>query len=270
MKLIDMENGGVRQDVGGMGKRGGEMLVDLFMAMARSQVMEDLTVGFPDIQNGGSWGASIEQEKPMLDFGRVCSSGRANYCTATIVVVFMIPKGHPFMPQRPCWLSLSFDVSILIFIPPSRSTSPALLYLWSLLSFHVSTLKDNTRAPPHSINPPTPIAVIIVIVVLSVAVLVVIYMLRGASCPKMMADMVYTVAIGIDVDVGGAGSVRVWVRVEFGPWQHMGDSTVLLEHGGGDYCHLRSSMVLHHSRAYAAVVGSRLDAIRGSWGHRMR
>ncbi len=76
-------------------------------------------------------------------------------------------------------------------------------------------------------------------------------------------------AIWIDIDGGGAGSVRVWVGVACGPWRHVGDGVILVVHGGVDYCCLRCSMMLPHSRAYVGVVGSRMDAIRGSWGHWM-
>ncbi len=49
-------------------------------------------------------------------------------------------------------------------------------------------------------------------------------------------------AIGINVDVGAAGSIRVWVGVIFEPWQHVGDRAVFVEQGGIDYCRSRCNI----------------------------
>ncbi|PBK68221.1 hypothetical protein ARMSODRAFT_1040524 [Armillaria solidipes] len=78
-----------------------------------------------------------------------------------------------------------FVVGVPIFIPPSRSTSPALLDPPSLLSFWVSPPQDNARALPRSRNPPVPI--VVVLVVLDVAVLVV--GLCGIRVRKRLAPM---------------------------------------------------------------------------------
>lgn len=71
-----------------------------------------------------------------------------------------MPSYPPSMTKR-AWSSTSlFTVSVLTFVSPSRSSSPALLPCLFLLSFNIGPPKDNARALPHSRNPPTPVLVL--------------------------------------------------------------------------------------------------------------
>ncbi len=124
----------------------------------------------------------------MLALGGVGSGGQANHCMAVILAEFIAPEDPPSMSRRVCSSSLSFGVGVPIFIPPSRSTSPALLDPPSLPSFRMSPTQDNARAPPRSRNPPVPI--VVVVVVPNVAVFVVGCALRGPSRAEMAADVI--------------------------------------------------------------------------------
>ncbi|SJL13673.1 uncharacterized protein ARMOST_17121 [Armillaria ostoyae] len=140
-----------------------------------------------DAQLWGAWGDWVERGRPMLVFGGVGSGGREKCHMAMIPSTFIAPSGLPSMLKSACTSSLSFGIGILTFIPPSRSTSPALLKPPSLLSFWVSPPQNSARAPPHSINPPAP--VVAVIVVLGVGILIVGSALRGPSRAEMTTDI---------------------------------------------------------------------------------
>ncbi len=140
-----------------------------------------------DTRFWGVWGAWVEWGRALLALGGVGSGGQANRCMVVILAEFIAPEGPPSMSRRVCSSSLSFSVDVPIFIPPSRSTSPALLDPPSLLSFRVCPSQDNSRAPPRSRNPPVP--VVVLVVVLNVAVLVVGCALRGPSRAEMAADV---------------------------------------------------------------------------------
>ncbi len=84
-------------------------------------------------------------------------------------------------------LSSLLAISVLTFVLPSRSTSPALIPHPFLLSFSISTPKNNARALPQSISPSAP--AVIVVIVLSVTALVFAYAFRGGFRIEMVSNI---------------------------------------------------------------------------------
>lgn len=110
-------------------------------------------------------------------------------CTTLIPSTFLEPLGLFSMLKRACLSSLSFSIGILIFIPPSCSTSPALLDPPPFTSFWVTTPQDSAMAMPHSIKPPVPL--VVVLIVLDVAVLIVGCALCRPSCTEMEVNVLF-------------------------------------------------------------------------------
>lgn len=198
----------------------------------------------------------------MLVFGGLGSGGQGKHRAAIFLVAIMMPSGPPSIPRKGCSSSLSFGVSVPIIIPPSRSTPPILPRHPSPFSFQVSLSQSNSRAPPHSIDPPTP--VVIVIVVFSVADLVIGCVLRGPSCAEIGADIespdiLYTVVVHricvwqrlalILMRRGLPRSAWGWASYSLQWWVLVGRGVVLKCSGASDCC-VGCHVVLPCSRAY--------------------
>lgn len=123
----------------------------------------------------------------MLVFSRAGSSGQVKYCMTLSPSTFIETSGLPSMLKRACLSSLSFGISVLIFIPPSHLMSPALLDPPSFTSFWVSTPQDISRATLCSMKPSVPLVVILIM--LNVVVLFISCALHRPSCTKMEADV---------------------------------------------------------------------------------
>ncbi len=93
---------------------------------------------------------------PMLDIGRVGGTEWAIHWMAMILAAFVASDSPPSIPRRVSSLSSSFILSVLILVPPSHLSSPALLPCLFPLSFGISPPQDNARALPHSRSPSPP------------------------------------------------------------------------------------------------------------------
>lgn len=112
-----------------------------------------------------------------------CSVGQVNCCIIMIFSAFCALSSCPSMPKRALLLSLSFIVSIPIFIPPSSLTSPVIQHPPFIFSFSSMLLPANPRALHQTTTIPTCPAIITVIVASPA--------FDSSSRAEMVADLQY-------------------------------------------------------------------------------